>query len=371
MSPQSNTRLKNMGDRKTVTLRDIARACGVSVVTVSHALRGTPKEVGRALQDKIQATATQLGYDPAANYSARRLVARRKGDQMLNHLVGVSLPFMFNDESVYCLRLFNGMMTVLHNAQFGVLTNYTGGADSPLTLMPSFIRGEVDGVIALGDELVFKPTLEKLRALPLFADRPVVTLINTLPGCSAVLADDMAGGYLAAKHLLELGHRHLLTPTFIPAPTTGPVYLRAQGYEKALQEYGLDPHRYLHPVCMLGGLEDVIGRVLAALRATPAISGILAWNDVTAVGLYYALVNAGWRIPDDISLIGYDETNLIPDARGENILTTVAVPLYAMGQEAALQLLRQIEHSSTLQTLTLPIQLQVRGTTAPPSPKKS
>lgn len=347
-------------------MRDIALACGVSIVTVSHALRGSNGEVSAEVQAKIKETAKTLGYDPTANYAARQLVARRKGVRAINHLVGFFFPFAALPTDHYHLHLFDGLLSVLSEERFGMLAHYAGHLIGPDELLPYFARGEVDGVVALCAPNHFISILAQLRELQLFADRPVVSLINAIPDCSSVIADDLDGGYQAAKHLLHLGHRHLLY-SGIDGVMTGPTAQRALGYVKAYLEHGLDPQRYLHMTpWTLVEPETSARQTLEVLRATPEITGILAHNDATAVVLYEALHKIGKRIPDDYSLIGFDGVETIMDDRRENCLTTIELPLRSMGQEAARLLLRQIHQASAIQTITLPVSLVVRGTTAPP-----
>lgn len=354
------------GSARPVTMRDIAHACGVSTVTVSHALRGTQGEVSAQVRTQILSAAKHLGYDATANHAARQLVAQRQGVRTINHLVGFFFPFALLPTDHYHIHLFDGLLSVLSEARFGILAQYAGDMTEPDELLPYFARGEVDGAVVLAAPQHFAPILAQLRECQVFADRPVVSLCHHIPGCSSVVTDDRDGAYQAARHLLQLGHRHLLCADNDGA-MSDPQALRCQGYRQAYLEQGLDARHYLHAAPWCQAESQASARhFLEILRATPEITGILAYNDTAAVLLYDALHAAGLRIPGKYSLLGYDGVETILDDRRENCLTTIALPLRAMGQDAARLLLRHIGQPSQYQTITHPVSLVIRGTTAPP-----
>ncbi len=229
--------------------------------------------------------------------------------------------------------------------------------------------------------------LRRVQADAGFGRRPIVSVIHEMPGCANVLADDRSGAYAATMHLLELGHRHLVH--FFTIPTHPVFHRRAEGITQALRDWGLDPAHSLHPCpAMLLGpmgpnthqatLADYlhgpeaelfatqIAEFLTQLRATPEVTAILALNDVAALQIWQILTEAGWRVPDDYSLVGFDDVLPRLDAHGTNQLTTVRVPLEAIGARAAELLLEMITTGADdLPRITLPVELIPRASTAP------
>lgn len=372
---------------RATTMRDIAVQCGVSIWTVSLALRHDPR-VSAATAERVLAAANTLGYDPAIHQAARRLVSKRLGQPVLNNVIGLLLPPHFQTANYFAFTSL-GVLDVLATAGYAVLTTYAHLPTQPTTpnFPPIYTRGEVDGVISMG-YFLGDPLIQRLRANPGFANRPMVSLILPRDGCSSVMTDDRAGAYAATTHLLELGHRHILhsyDPAQVPLMTE-----RLAGAQQAMRDAGFDPERNLHYTDKLffGNLNpphhlrlpdltsddqlDVVARhhlesLVAYLKAHPEVTAILAYNDPTARRIWYMLQQRGLRVPEDISLIGFDDTDAIPDEYGRNVLTTVRLPLELVGQEGARLIIRRLTGEAEEQThLVLPTELVIRSSTAPP-----
>jgi DNA-binding LacI/PurR family transcriptional regulator len=146
------------------------------------------------------------------------------------------------------------------------------------------------------------------------------------------------------------------------------------GYQRACAEYGLDPDAVLHlraywaPYGKDPDARDWVWDALAqSFAAHPEITAILAESDHVAVQLYEALTLAGVRVPEEISLVGFDDTHVIANSSGENALTTVRVPLFELGCEAARLLLAILGgHAAPTTQVTLPVDFVPRHSTAPP-----
>jgi len=368
-------------------MRDIAAHCGVSIWTVSLALRHDPR-VSSTTAAHVQAIAQELGYDPAVHQAARRLVSRRLGKDVMNNVIGLLLPPHFQAANYFAYASL-GVLDVLALEGYGVLTSYLPVDDgNTLPRFPAiYTRGEVDGVIGAGYFLPQR-VLQALRGNMGFGERPVITLIVPQPGCSSVTTDDRAGAYAATAHLLELGHRHILH--FLHQASV-PLANRLAGVCQAMQDHGVDPATHLHYLgeeVFFGRLDpphhlrfpdpastdpdDTVARyylsqLVAYLRAHPEVTAILGQNDPTARRVWYMLQEHGIRVPEEISLIGFDDTDGIPDEFGRNVLTSVRLPLEAVGQEAARMLIRQLASGQKeLEHIVLPTELVVRHSTAPP-----
>ena len=364
---------------RPITLQDVADHCGVTKATVSRALNGN-QEINEKTAARIRTAATELGYNRARFHQARRLAARKTGRQVLNHQVALILPAFFHT-SHYFNALFNGILNVLTTKGYGISVMIMPDKEAPfpLTFHPSIVRAEVDGVIMVGFPDRERDFLPALRQYTDGQPCPVVTMIIPNRGCSAVLTDDARGGYLSARHLIELGHRHLV---FVHNSIEYEGYFqRRDSMRQALQEAGIDvdpqktdfvwqgvpalPH-HLDIDQNLRVIDEARGEgsLLGFLRANPQITGIIAHNDITAIQIWYLLRSAGINIPQDISLIGYDGVEAIWDENGVNVLTTIRLPLQEVGQRSAELLLQHIDgEMRDAARILLPVELVVRATT--------
>lgn len=353
--------------RKTVTILDIARQCGFSKTTVHQALtQGT--EVNAATAEKIQQIAREMGYNPDIHMAARRMVAARRKTPLLNRAIGVSFPPEFA-RAPYFARIFSGLFETLAQHSFNLLCFH------PAALLegtlPSLIqRGDIDGLITHG--ALRQSTLSQLHASPGFGTRPLVELITHSPTNHAVVADDVQGGYLAAAHLLDLGHRRILYFHDGPsAPHNTTNWCRYQGYLKACQERNLQPETIFYPADRYQGPFNghdrmIDAQVRSALKQDPTITAILAHNDDYVIHIERTLHRLGLRVPHDMSLIGFDDTHVLLNEKKDNILTTIHVPLYELGCDTAHLMLELVsDHTIERQTRILPVSLVVRGSTAP------
>jgi len=277
----------------------------------------------------------------------------------------------------YYNRLFWGVLHGLVAEGYAMLVNKlpcAKGQPGP-DLTPLVRQGDIDGIIVpenpAADAQVAALRQRAGRALPL------VSLIWPGEDCSSVVADDEAGMYAATRHLLDLGHRELLY--LAQAYSNALSRWRMAGIGRALAEAGLSPDRCLHTMPVFpywysppsdarahraedGGEHPLV----RWLRAHPAVTAVLGWNDSAALHAWYTLEGAGWRIPADISIIGFDDTTPMPGPAGENLLTSVRVPLRDIGAEAARLIVRRIHGDLTDdECRTLPTTLEVRASTAP------
>jgi len=370
-------------------MKEIARQCGVGFSTVQRALSDDPR-VNAATREHILGVARDLGYNPAHHEAARRMALQRQGRRLRNQAIGLLMPSTF-EEAPYFFRLFQGLVNVLAPQGYAVVTfSYSTSWHPADTALPSvFFRGEIDGLAAVGvpDDLL--PLLTQLRKDPGFGDqRPIVSMINALPGVSTVTTDDLSGAYQATRHLLSLGHRHLLQ--FYQA-NFDKMSERLQGARLAMQEMGLTPEQHLHlfdlnaPSATQAWVDPAhLARISRAsappktgdagsahplpvyFQAHPHVTAILALNDASAVQAWAVLEPAGLRVPDDISLIGFDDVETSVTLDGQLGLTTVRLPLVEIGRNTATRLLHAIEsHENLLETMALPTELVIRKTTAP------
>jgi LacI family transcriptional regulator len=365
-----------------VTLAHIAERCGVSTWTASQALRGGNGQVNEQTRLRIVDAARELGYDPLRNQAARRMALQRNGNRARNHCIGLVMH-RGAAHTVYMGRLLEGIIDVVCEQSYG-LHIITPGRIHHDPLPRVCTTGEIDGLIFSYTSGWCDALTERLRQEPNFADRPIVGLIDPVIGSSSVHADDYKAAYLATSHLLELGHRYM-THCF---DTSGHVRFglmaspdnvhvsRLRGMTQAYSDYGLDAKDYVR-LADVPRVDEEINKkgpaFVRLLKDHPEITAVIAPNDYAAVRTWSLIRKAGFRIPEDISVVSFDDTDPIVNSDGDNILTTVRLPLYQIGQEGARLMLRYIngEMGGVLNSV-LPVELIVRSSTGPaPSSNQS
>jgi DNA-binding LacI/PurR family transcriptional regulator len=226
--------------------------------------------------------------------------------------------------------------------------------------------------------------IQTLREMTGFGTRPVCMLFDEFSDNAAVRADDGLGIYEATRHLLALGHRHICLFVF-PEHLDPMPHRRIIGVARALGEQGLDAAEYLHlydtplewlnPVVVPHSLRERIAlseQMLSIradfqqyLRAEKHITACIGLNDATALNIWYACTDAGWAVPEDMSIIGFDDTDSMMGPTGEQLLTTVHVPLFEIGQQAVAQLIQLIsDPQQSPEHVVLPTRLIVRASTS-------
>ena len=372
--------------RASVTLLDVAVRCGVSKTTVIRALSGTGR-ISPGTQARILAVAQEMGYNPHQHKAARRMSLRRYGKTDINHIIALLLPERshranyFGDmmEGAQDALSANGFATVIMRTPLPGATTWTAP--------PVFAGGEVDAIIGFADWALISRTLASMTG----AGTPLPPLVSLMypvaPGTHSVRADERTGALLATRHLLQLGHRHVLQ-MYNSAYPSG----RLEGIHAAYQELRLEAEQFVHFGPWYLGiimpdrhldtldldlleqqapnsfLQQQVHSFLAFLREHPEVTGILAQNDALARRIWYLLRQAGYTIPGDYSLIGFDDTDTFLDERGHNLLTTINLPLVEIGRQAALLALRHIHNPQLpFEERILPTSLRIRASTGTPA----
>ncbi|WP_413105251.1 LacI family DNA-binding transcriptional regulator [Streptomyces sp. Inha503] len=304
---------------KPPTIADVARTAGVSPSTVSRALNREHRFYRSPSAARIREVADAIGYAPNP-------VASNLRRQQTN-TIGVLVP-----------RLTDTVMAMLYEeiATAGLKRGYhtlvATTHDDPAREHESgdvLLQRRVDGLI-LTTARTDGGFCQEL------ADKGVahVLALRAHGGSPAAVGDDRLGGYLATRHLIDLGHRHI-------ALVAGPAYAssalgRRAGYEDALREAGLPADEQLIlPSSFSMESGETAGRQL--LDLTPRPTAVFAVNDNTAIGVLSAVQRAGLRVPDDLSVVGYNDIPLA--ARLPVPLTTVRVPFDAIATAAVDQLI--------------------------------
>jgi len=330
------------------TIRDIARLAGVSVATVSRVLNNRPdvspetrEAVGRVLRDQNYTT----------NRNARALSAGRTG------LIGFTIPYVYGD---YFTSILAGATEALYELDMrAVLCPTRQEHDREVTLLERLMNDTTDGALVLLPE----ESNEELRGLQAFGF-PFVVIDPRRPlddGIPVVSAANATGAKAATDHLLSLGHRRIGYIAGLRGFSASEE--RLSGYQTALARAGVLPAPEL---VAEGNFELDGGRSagLSLLDLPDPPTAIFAANDNMAIGVVEAARERGLRVPEDVSVVGFDDTSQAAIVTPS--LTTVRQPLEELGRLAVSLLVRIIE-KQRLEALRVELatRLIVRGSTGP------
>ncbi|MFF3493201.1 LacI family DNA-binding transcriptional regulator [Streptomyces sp. NPDC002795] len=310
---------------QSVGIKDVAREAGVSVGTVSNVIN-RPEAVADATRARVQAAIERLGY--VRSESARQLRAGR------SRIIGLLVLDMGNPFFVDVAR---GAERAARDTGLGVMV--CNSAQSPVEeadYLSLFAEQRVRGVLLTPAEAT-GPTVEAFRR----HDIPFVLVDRVAEGATecSVSVDDVNGGALAVRHLIDAGHRSI---AYVSGPRTlNQVEDRRQGALRALNEAGL-PSSVLREL-PTERLDVAAGRDAGArlLGLTERPTAVFCANDLLALGVLQSLYAAGVRVPDDIAIVGYDDIEFAAAAAVP--LTSVRQPAVHMGALAADLLLEEIE----------------------------
>lgn len=341
------------GRSRPVTMRDIARATNLSQSTVSRVLNRTPTivPIAEETRQRVMATAMALGYRP--NPLARAL---RGANTMLLGLIvrDITDPFFAGAiEAVTSAAASRGYNVVLGHAH--------ARADEAITLWGVLEARHCDAILLLGDTRDQPRLLQDLAG----AHVPVVALWQGTqsPGVPSVRVANDAGIRSILDHLIELGHRRI---AFLGGSRLGDIKEREDTFVKHLARLreplreGYVQHGANEPATSVAALERLL-----ALPEPP--TAVVASTDVLAVGLLHAAYERGVRVPDQLSITGFDD---IPVAEFTvPALTTVRMPVREIVEQAVRMALDDPEHAREVPPPVLEPALVVRASTGPVAPK--
>ncbi len=331
------------------TIRDVAKKAGLSVATISAVINDKPG-VSAAARAKAQAAIAELKYVP--NRTAQAL-SNSRGSTIAVLIPSIENPFFPQVvKSLEDVFQSNGYLTFVCNTE--------GRIDRAEAYIRQMSRGFIEGaVISLTWELTQPSILDAFRQWRI----PVVGLAGARPveGMDAVIPDDPLGAYEAAEHLIKLGHRRI---GFIAAQQSKTSEMRLKGYRRAFSDYGLE-YNEAH-VCLGRNYSNAEGHILtkALLNRRDCPTALFCFNDVMAQGALAAAHEEGIHVPDDLSIIGFDDT------LGEYAypqLSSVTLPKSEMGFLAGSLLMDHLQgrhHEPRL--IKVKPRLVIRNSTAPP-----
>lgn len=332
-----------------ITMNDIAKRCNVSIATVSKVINQSAVGVSAATRERIQRCIDETGYIP--NSLARGLVTKK------TRTVGLLIPQISNP---FFPELVRGIEDEASTCDYGIFLCHTSdSAEKEARYLQLLAERNVDGIIVMTGFHSMSDT----RARIVDTNKLPVVMLERRDGVfdyPTVLCDSKEGGKLAARHFFENGHTQIACITGRLNFTSG--FDRVQGFIEELQSHGLE----LPPEYRFKGsyrFEDGAAAIddFQQNGLLSKITAIFACNDMMAAGAYSRLFELGLRIPEDISVIGFDDITIARVLYPA--LTTLRQPTYEMGC-AAFRVIRDlIEKRSTCHVSIFTPQLIVRKST--------
>jgi LacI family transcriptional regulator len=329
-----------------VTMSDVAREAGVSLMTVSRVINDKG-EISPETKKRVQEVIEELGYRPSS--IARSLA----GGQ--TYTIGLVVPDIANP---YFSGMAHGIAEVAYAEDFSVLLcDCEENPERELAMLAVLEEKRVDGVVLAA------PRAPSEKLIPLLARHSNAVVVNRFFNEASlsnelgfVVNDDEAGGYMVMKCLLEHGHTDI---GFLAGPqTSSGSFLREQAYAKVLQEFKVEykPELIRHcPPTVDAGRKTAI----QLLQEHPEISAMFCFNDLVAIGALQCCLALGRKVPGDLAITGYDD---IPMASWVTpSLTTCRVTFDEMGRAATRLLIKHIrERSQNYDSVILEPELIVR-----------
>jgi len=319
--------------RLPVTLKDIAKYTGLSIMTVSRVVRGRP-DVSESSRRKVQAAVKRLGYLP--NPAARSLVTRTPAATR-GRIIGTLFSREVVTSHSYFAGIIEGIADEARRRDAHLLVGFGLGDAERSPSTPRMIRDMTTRWLILVGKMPPR-LIGQLRAngfsLVLVDMRPPIR------DADAIVCDDALGAYDATRHLIGLGHRRI---ALLRGPARHPFFQAlAAGHRRALSEAGL-PLEAAPVVETALNAQGGYQATLALLRAPRRPTAIFT-NDDLAIGALRALHEAGLRVPEDMAVVGYDDIEYAAHATPP--LTTIAVPKQEMGRLAVRQSIAQMEQGA-------------------------
>ena len=311
---------------KNVTLKDVAKAAGVSYATVSRALSGS-SQIGSETRERVLKLCDEMGY--TTNFVARSMVTKR------TNLIGLVVPSV--DNQFMSELAYHAEVSARSHGYNIMLCDSGPDLRQEKTVVKLLLGRQVDGILIVPQS---SRSYEGLK--PYLDQTPTVFLSENLRDQpqSYVAVDNSRGTYLGTQYLYELGHRDIL---YFGQRQSTTHQLRAEGYLKACQELGLAP-RYFNSEYTRSSIQGGYQLAKELFQKPLDYTAIFASTDSNALGVLTAADELGIDIPGRLSLIGFD--NISATALSRIDLTTIDQPKKAMAVQAVDMLRDKIEHGT-------------------------
>lgn len=338
----------------TVTLRDVAKLAGVSIGTASQALNNRPNVLPDT-RERVLKAAQLLGYVSPGNHVERRPALSTIG-MLTKHDYGPP-----PDLNVFFSHVQAGveMECRAHKINLMFSAIEVDQSNRPIEWPRMINDRQIDGLLLIGANI--DAVAHGLRRKLL--GTPIVLVDSYAPGYhfDSVLIDNIGGAMQAVNHLIDCGHQHIGLIGTNPASPPD-ILERREGYRRALRARGIE-HEYVEDSQMEQG--DGYRAARRLLRTAPQVSALFAANDDTALGVMNAARDLGLRVPEDLSIVGFDDVDMARETHPA--LTTVHVHKTWLGRLAVQRLIERIRHPDQPRiAITIATHLIERESTAPP-----
>lgn len=332
------------------SIRDVAREAGVSITTVSRALNGY-SDVSAETKRRIEEVAERLNYAP-------NLAARSMGGKKTKNLAFLVSGLHPSEPSGFVFGILSGLYqtSLDKNYEFMLLTT-TRAKQRELNYIQLCRQRNIEGVLISGltiDDPYYSELVD--------SEIPCVVVDLDLSGkkVCTISIDNVKASKDAVNHLIELGHKKI---AMVNGKSTASVSRqRYIGYEQALKEAGIE----INPEYIANGNfeeEEAYQATMDLLRKHPEVTGIFCASDVMAIGALKAAEQLGWKVPEDLSVVGFDDIPVAKYVHGG--ITTISQSPYMMGKLGGEALVNMIETQIFIPHIKLPYEFVKRSTTAP------
>lgn len=334
-------------NEKPLTITDIAKRAGVSISTVSRVINNS-NLVSKKTKRKVMRIIEETNFIP--NEMARGLLKKT------SKTVAVIIP---NISNPFFIELVHGIEDTVNKYGYSMfLCNSNLNREKEKEFIKQMAERRTDGIIITSTFLHDKEMIYRLHKR-----LRIVTVQTEIEGIDCVNTTDRKGTREAIEHLISLGHTKIAMIGYgLDVKASGN---RRQEYIETLKRHNIPLRdKYIINEGMKGNMGYFMANRLLDLPEPP--TAIFALNDYLALGAYLAVMEKGLKIPDDISIVGFD--NIMVAKLCNPPLTTVAQPVYSMGETAGKLLIENIEDGpkAVRKEVLLPTRLIIRGSTAPP-----
>lgn len=309
----------------TPTIKDISKEARVSISTVSKVLNGDYSKVSESTKERVLKVAKDLHYRP--NLLARSLVSRK------SHVLGLVIPDIANP---YYADMCRGMADEAKRHGYAtMITNTDRQAGNEKTAIQTMLEYNVAGVVLVG---IFRNVHDHINTLRQYRMPYVLVEYYEPDMLNCVYIDDYQGSYHAVEYLIRHGHRTIGYISGFPEPDH-PSDHRLHGYRDAMKAAGLHYDSYLVENGLFN-IETGYNKATTLIQRNKEITALACGNDMIALGAFRALREYGMRIPQDVSLLGFDDVYL--STTMEPRLTTVRQPAYELGIASVSMILQEM-----------------------------
>ncbi|MFC2135415.1 LacI family DNA-binding transcriptional regulator [Bacteroidota bacterium] len=334
----------------TPTIKDVARKANVSIATVSLVVNNSDR-ISSDTRKKVLKVIKELNYHPSR--SARGLVSRKTGN----------IGFILTDDHFlrtepFYTKIFLGTEFEAHINEYYILLTTVSKNFTKDDQLPRFVlERSVDGIIIAGK-------VPSLLVDSLYKQKLPVVFVDYVPSVgdySTIMIDNIKGGSLATQHLIDLGHKKI---SFVAGDINHPsINDRFHGYKSALEKAGISvDNNYIITDEDYPARSNGYNAARKLFTNRPDTTAVFACNDAMAIGLMQYLKENNFKVPEDVSIIGFDDVEV--DLPLNPLLTTIRVPKIEIGAEAVRLLVGLLKKKdSSPKKIFVPIELIVRNST--------